>query len=257
MILGLSDTEKKFKTAMDTAGADMTVVNSWLKLYVKTKKNSSGVAKRYYGVKTGLSSLLSDLKELEQQVIGYYELTGTDRKHFGELIKACKAKSGMFDDEFLISKVDTDFHTTLDSVVKQGERYLSSFDNGIILQSEIENLIHLTNEGLERKKPDLFALSYFYLGHSNKELAELNFTQKTKRVHEIYYEEFWKDILKQLEACVKQAEAINDKYEGTTDRRTARILSELNPLLVGVTKQWEPEQTAEYILRDMCRIFRD
>ena len=26
MILGLSDTEKKFKTAMDTAGADMTVV---------------------------------------------------------------------------------------------------------------------------------------------------------------------------------------------------------------------------------------
>ena len=188
MILGLSDTEKKFKTAMDTAGADMTVVNSWLKLYVKTKKNSSGVAKRYYGVKTGLSSLLSDLKELEQQVIGYCELTGTDRKHFGELIKACKA---------------------------------SSFDNGIILQSEIENLIHLTNEGLERKKPDLFALSYFYLGHSNKELAELNFTQKTKRVHEIYYEEFWKDILKQLEACVKQAEAINDKYEGTTDRRTA------------------------------------
>ena len=77
MILGLSDTEKKFKTAMDTAGADMTVVNSWLKLYVKTKKNSSGVAKRYYGVKTGLSSLLSDLKELEQQVIGYCELTGT------------------------------------------------------------------------------------------------------------------------------------------------------------------------------------
>ena len=108
-----------------------------------------------------------------------------------------------------------------------------------------------------RKKPDLFALSYFYLGHSNKELAELNFTQKTKRVHEIYYEEFWKDILKQLEACVKQAEAINDKYEGTTDRRTARILSELKPLLVGVAKQWEPEQTAEYILRDMCRIFRD
>ena len=38
MILGLSDTEKKFKTAMDTAGADMTVVNSWLKLYVKTKE---------------------------------------------------------------------------------------------------------------------------------------------------------------------------------------------------------------------------
>ena len=56
---------------------------------------------------------------------------------------------------------------------------------------------------------------------------------------------------------MKQAEAINDKYDGTPDRRTARILSELKTLLVGVAKQWEPEQTAEYILRDMCRIFRD
>ena len=96
MILGLSDTEKKFKTAMDTAGADMTVVNSWLKLYVKTKKNSSGVAKRYYGVKTGLSSLLSDLKELEQQVIGYREPPGPDRMRFGSLIQACNAKRGFF-----------------------------------------------------------------------------------------------------------------------------------------------------------------
>jgi len=26
---------------------------------------------------------------------------------------------------------------------------------------------------------------------------------------------------------------------------------------VGVANEGEPEQTAEYILRDMCRIFRD
>ena len=30
MILGLSDTEKKFKTAMDTAGGDMKEVNRWV-----------------------------------------------------------------------------------------------------------------------------------------------------------------------------------------------------------------------------------
>ena len=49
MILGLSDTEKKFKTAMDTAGADMTVVNSWLKLYVKTKDRLKQPAFRFKG----------------------------------------------------------------------------------------------------------------------------------------------------------------------------------------------------------------
>lgn len=257
MILGLGDEAKKFRTAMDTAGADMTYVNSWLKLYVRTRKNSLNVVKRYYRVKSGLNELAEDLKELEQLVIGYHKLEGADKSRFNELIKACKAKSGMFDDEFLISKADTDFHTTLDSVVKLGSKYTDCGENGIILQSEIENLMHLTDEGLKRQKPDLFALSYFYLGHSNKDLEELPFQQKIEEVHRIYYMEFQRDILKQIEACVKQSEAIKDKYEDSTDRRTQKILDEIRPLLVGIDKHLEPEQTAEYILRDMCRLFKE
>ena len=163
----------------------------------------------------------------------------------------------MFDDEFLISKADTDFHTTLDSVVKLGTKYTDSGADGIILQSEIENLMHLTDEGLKRQKPDLFALSYYYLDHSNKELEELTFQQKIEEVHRIYYVEFQRDILKQIESCVKQAEAINDKYEGSTDKRTQKILVEIKPLLTGVERQLEPEQTAEYILRDLCRLFKE
>lgn len=257
MIFGLSDGEKKFRTAMDTAGADMAYVNRWLKLYVKTRKNAANVVKRYYGAKTGLNALADDLKELEQLVIGYQKPEGADKSRFNELIKACKAKSGMFDDEFLISKADTDFHTTLDSVVKLGAKYTDSGADGIILQSEIENLMHLTDEGLKRQKPDLFALSYYYLDHSNKELEELTFQQKIEEVHRIYYVEFQRDILKQIESCVKQAEAINDKYEGSTDKRTQKILVEIKPLLTGVERQLEPEQTAEYILRDLCRLFKE
>ena len=63
---------------MDTAGADTTVVNSWVAV-CQNKKNSSGVAKRYYGVRDTYS-LLSDSKELEQQVIGYCEPHRTDRE---------------------------------------------------------------------------------------------------------------------------------------------------------------------------------
>ncbi len=257
MILGLGDEEKKFRAAMDTAGADMTYVNSWLKLYVRTRKNSLNVVKRYYRVKSGLNELAEELKKMEQLVIGYRELEGADKSLFNELIKSYKAKSGMFDDEFLISKADTDFYMTLDSVIKIGSKYADTGENGIILQSEIENLMHLTDEGLKRQKPDLFALSYFYLGHSNKDLEELSFRKKIEEVHRIYYMEFQRDILKQIEACVKQSEAIKDKYENSTDRRTRKILDEIRPLLVGIDKHLEPEQTAEYILRDMCRLFKE
>ncbi len=257
MILGLTEADKKFKKAMDTAGADMSCVNKWLKLYVRTRKNSSNVVKRYYGVKTGLNELAEDLKKLEQLVIGYQKLEGADRSLFNEIIKSCKAKRGMFDDEFLISKADTDFHTTLESVVKLAGKYIDSCENGIILQSEIENLIHLTDEGLKRQKPDLFALSYFYLDHTNKDLEKLPFQQKIEKVHQIYYAGFQCDILTQIEACVKQAEAINDKYENSTDKRTKKIVDEIRPLLVGKEKDFEPEQTAKYILRDMCRLFKE
>lgn len=257
MILGLNSSEKEFKTAMETAGADMTYVNRWLKLYQKTRKNSENVIKRYYGVKTALSTLSDELRELEQLVIGYQRLTGSDKSRFNELIKSIKSKKGMFDDEFLISSEDADFHSTMQSVMKLGGVYVNTGENGIILQSEIENLIHLTEEGLKREKPDLFALAFFYLEHTNKELEEMNFSQKAKHIHKIYFVEFKSKILKQIEACVKQAEAINDKYEGCTERYTKKILLEIRPLLVGVERHYEPEQTAEYILNDMCRLFKE
>ena len=57
MILGLGESEKQFKNAME-AGADMSVVNSWLKLYQRTKKNSVNVTNKYYVVKANLNKLL-------------------------------------------------------------------------------------------------------------------------------------------------------------------------------------------------------
>ena len=36
MVFGLDDSEKKLRKAMETAGADMSVVDKWLKVYQKT-----------------------------------------------------------------------------------------------------------------------------------------------------------------------------------------------------------------------------
>lgn len=251
MVFGLDDSEKKFKKAMETAGADMSIVNKWLKVYQKTKKNSVVVANRYYNVKKKLNMLSDYLKEMEAYIIKNEQ----DKKNrFVELVKSCKKMQGDFDDEFLISKADTDFQTTLSSVVKLGEKYGTNAQDTIILQSEIENLIYLTNEGLEREKPDLFALSFFYLNKSNADLAEFTFPEKIKEIHRFFEENFEEKILQQIFICVKQAEAISDKYEGCFDKKTRAIVDELQPLLIGKDLNQEAEQTAKMILDNMNKL---
>ena len=85
MILGLGESEKQFKNAMEAADADMSVVNSWLKLYQRTKKNSVNVTNKYYVVKANLNKLLSNLKEIEQLIISD-EQDPAVKKKIGHLI---------------------------------------------------------------------------------------------------------------------------------------------------------------------------
>lgn len=252
--MGLDQEEKDLKNAMQVAGANMSEVKEWLKVYEKTRKASLTVAGQYYDVRNCLMKLLEDSMQMESILRMGIGISGQQGQQFREILKTMRKQRGMFDSEFLISKADKDFHTTFDAVVMLGTKFVEEQQNGILLQSEIENLIALIQEGLEREKPDLFALSYFYLKRSNKELENLTFPEKVTKVMRVYQTEFISGIQRELVACMKQCDYLCEQCEGKTDKKSMKILQELEPLLAMGKADVSPGRRAERLIQKMCSL---
>lgn len=254
LLLGLDQEEKAFKNAMQVAGANMSEVKDWLKVYEKTRKSSLTVAGQYYDVRNSLMKLLEGCMQMEAILRTGIGISGQQGQQFREILKSMRKQRGMFDSEFLISKADKDFHTTFDAVVMLGTKYVEAEENAILLQSEIENLIALIQEGLEREKPDLFALSYFYLKRSNKELENLTFPEKVTKVMRIYQTEFISEMQKQVVACMKQCDYLCEQCEGKTDKKSEKILQDLRPLIEMGKANVSPGRRAELLIQKMCSL---
>ena len=254
MIFGGDEEVKKIKAAFLATNADMDIVKPWLKTYERTRKDALTCMGRYYSGKENLERLLAELGELEESIRDYEVLEGNRKLRFLDILKEFKKMQGSFDDEFLISKDDKDCHTTLEAIIRLGPAYANKHENAVILQSEIENLIALTKEGLERERPELFALTFFYLEHSNAELAELNFAQKVDRVMQIYNNDFIKPIENQLIFCIKQAQAISDRYEGCLDKKSQKLLAEIAPFAEAGNEMMNPEERALLVLKNICHV---
>lgn len=195
--MSIEEAEKIFKKELQEAGFDNSSIKSWLRVYERTKKLYIQVGSRYERNREDLCCVKEHLLQMEQLLIGYQAFDSEKKRQFQLHMKELKKFQGSFNHEFLISKEDVDFHTTYDSVMKLGMKYLDVQQNGIILHSEVENLIALTNEALDRKTPDLFSLSFFYLTRSDRELRDLPFPDKMDKIQRIYDNEFLKGVPKE------------------------------------------------------------
>ena len=88
-----------------------------------------------------------------------------------------------FDHEFLVSKEDQEFHSTYDTILRLGMKALNASDQKLLLQSEIENLLALLKENLEKEEPKIEALTFYYQLGSDQELAQLPPAEKLEKLH--------------------------------------------------------------------------
>ena len=62
------------------------------------------------------------------------------------------------------------------------------------MQSEVENILAVTEEALAKEWPDMRAMTYFYLDRTDKEIFDLPHADKVVEVGRIYENEFLSPI---------------------------------------------------------------
>lgn len=238
-MFGFDPQGKELKIALQTAGADMTIVKEWLKTAEKAKKQYENVKEDYEKARASLLRVTEIMKTLEKMLVSN-KAAESYAGDFSGFLKELKRLRGNVDHEFLISAQDREFHLTYDTILKLGPAFLEGKADGLILQSEVENLISLGKEAIEKEKPDLVKLSYFYLNRSDKDISELPHGERIAKVQRVFTSEFLGAMTKILENCIVYAQ----NYKGDS-KDEAKMM-----ILLDTSRGTEIQERAQNILRE-------
>lgn len=207
MFFGSDDSLKDVKKEMKAAGADMSCVRNWQKTLKKVKKQREKIETQYLQVKQDLETVDSILKEMEQLLIS--SKTDTERSNLrvklADYAKKLKKYQNNFNHEFLISKEDSDFHLIYATILSLCGKSIAEQKEVLILQSEVENLLALTKEALEKEWPSFRAMAFYYIGRSDKEIFDLPHQDKVEKVTRIYENEFLRPIRQEMLKCMEES----------------------------------------------------
>ena len=120
--------------------------------------------------------------------------------------------------ECTIRRDDLDFASTYAYIKKTAQEYDGS--DRLMLQSELENLLHVVEETLEWEAPDFCALACLCKYGNRSDLAEIENHQRNEMIMRFYREQFWDGFERELEDCgVKErvTDWIKEKLEQRED----------------------------------------
>ncbi len=195
------DSLKGLKKELKTAGADISFVKGWQKGYDKVKKQYPIMQNQYMKAKTDLNAVMDCLKCMEQLLI--------DAKDVSETVRELKKYQNAFNHEFLIGKEDKEFQLTFTTILALCAKGMNEKKDRLILQSEVENLMAITKEALEKEWPEFREMAYFYLNHTDRELLELPHSDKVHFVKKLYADEFYNPMKQVVEAALGTERALN------------------------------------------------
>ena len=199
---------------------DMSAFRVWQKQYDKLNRQWQAVQERYQKARQITEQVHRNAKQLEEILV---DDTQGQRKEAAQILKEWKRLQNGFDHEFLISKEDREFHSTYDTIVRLGIKAVDNEDQKLILQSEVENLIALLEENLEKKQPSAWKLCFFTLNHGEQELIELPPAEKLNCIDTTYQQEFLQPIIALLVFAIDRADARRETFTAATDRKSRKL----------------------------------
>ena len=203
------DSLKGLKKELKAADADMAFVKRWQKSYDRVKKQYPVMESQYIKAKNELEAVVKCLEEIEQLLILSKDIldSGLPKDELSQYVKELKKYQNGFNQEFLIGKEDTEFHLTFSTILSLCSKDIQDKRERLILQSEVENLMAIAKEALEKNWPDFKELAYFYLEHTDKELFDLPHADKIQFVKKVYADEFFNPMKQVVEAALGTARA--------------------------------------------------
>ena len=169
-MFGKDEELEKIKAALSAADVDMGAFRDWQKKYEKLNRQWQNVQTQYENARVATEWVNDATGQMERMITGE---KAYDKKEFAQFLKEMKRRQNGFDHEFLISAEDREFHSTYDTIVRLGQKAYETADQRLILQSEIENLLALLRENLEKERPSAWKLAFYLMDHSEKDLADL------------------------------------------------------------------------------------
>lgn len=201
-MFGFEDSLKQLKKELKSAGVDVSFVKEWQKSYDKVRKQSAILKAQYTQAKLDLEMVYQSLKTMEKKLIaGDADMTSS--------VKGLKQYKTSFNQEFLIGKEDKEFHLTFQTILSLGEKKLFGQREMLILQSEVENLLAVTKEALEKEWPEFRAMAYFYIERTDRDIIDMPHNEKVSYVQRIYADEFVKPMTQVLEGAFGEERAKN------------------------------------------------
>lgn len=127
----------------------------------------------------------------------------------GELARLAINLTDIFH-ECTIRKDDLDFASTYSYINRAAGEYEGS--HRLMLQSELENLLHMVAEIEAWEEPDFCALALFCKYGHREDLADIENSQRNEMLLRYYKGQFWDDFEKEL-AAVKMTERVEKWIE--------------------------------------------
>ena len=126
------------------------------------------------------------------------EMRKKDAENIRERLKKLSNVLAEVFHECTIRRDDTDFTDTCTYIKNMSTVYDSA--QSLIMQSELENLLHLLSEVKEWEEPDFCALAFFLKYGERRELGELANCLRNEMLLRFYRERYWDAFERELTA---------------------------------------------------------